>query len=211
MVMPERISASGMFGVRTSASGRSFSHSAVTASSRSSFAPDVATMTGSTTMCFAPYSFNFAAIVSISSAEDTMPILTASGKMSVNTASSCSARKCGVESKMSVTPVVFWAVRAVTAHRAKTPLAVMVLMSAWIPAPPLESLPAMVNAVLMVITSFPFCIQQGFIKRYKVVPPVYRWGMLFCSSRGRRPRRPAEGSRPLPTMQFFKGLCRERS
>ena len=151
--MPERISASGMFGVRTSASGRSFSHSAVTASSRNSFAPDVATMTGSTTMCFAPYSFNFAAIVSISSAEDTMPILTASGKMSVNTASSCSARKCGVESKMSVTPVVFWAVRAVTAHRAKTPLAVMVLMSAWIPAPPLESLPAMVNAVLMVITS----------------------------------------------------------
>lgn len=117
--MPERISASGMFGVRTSASGRSFSHSAVTASSRNSFAPDVATMTGSTTMCFAPYSFNFAAIVSISSAEDTMPILTASGKMSVNTASSCSARKCGVESKMSVTPVVFWAVRAVTAHRAK--------------------------------------------------------------------------------------------
>ena len=135
-------------------------------------------MTGSTTMCFAPYSFNFAAIVSISSAEDTMPILTASGKMSVNTASSCSARKCGVESKMSVTPVVFWAVRAVTAHRAKTPLAVMVLMSAWIPAPPLESLPAMVNAVLMVITSFPFYIQQGFIKRHKVVPPVYRWGMV---------------------------------
>ena len=54
---------------------------------------------------------------------------------------------------MSVTPVVFWAVRAVTAQVANTPLAVMVLMSAWIPAPPLESLPAMVNAVLMVITS----------------------------------------------------------
>ena len=88
MVMPERISASGMFGVRTSASGRSFSHSAVTASSRNSFAPDVATMTGSTTMCFALYSFNFAAIVSISSAEDTMPILTASGKMSVKMQSS---------------------------------------------------------------------------------------------------------------------------
>ena len=57
----------------------------------------------------------------------------------------------------------------------------------------------------------PYLIQQGFIKRHKVVPPVYRCGMLFCSSRGRRPRRPAEGSRPLPTMQFFKGLCRERS
>ena len=107
-------------------------------------------------------------------------------------------------------PVVFWATRAVTAQVANTPLAVMVLMSAWIPAPPLESLPAMVNAVLMVITSFLFCIQQGFIKRYKVVPPVYRCGAFFYS-RGRRPRRPAEGSRPLPTMQFFKGLCRERS
>jgi len=62
--------------------------------------------------------------------EETIPIFTASGKISVNTASSCSARKCGVDSRMSVTPVVFWAVRAVTAHRANTPFAVMVLMSA---------------------------------------------------------------------------------
>ena len=79
-----------------------------------------------------------------------MPIFTASGKMSVKTASSCSSKKWGVDSKMSVTPVVFWAVRAVTAQVANTPLAVMVLMSAWIPAPPLESLPAMVNAVLII-------------------------------------------------------------
>jgi len=48
---------------------------------------------------------------------------------------------------MPVTPVVFCAVRAVMALMAKTPLAAMVLMSAWMPAPPLESLPAMVNAV----------------------------------------------------------------
>ena len=88
-------------------------------------------------------------MVSMSADDDTMPILTASGKMSVNTASSCSARKCGVESKMSVTPVVFWAVRAVMALMANTPLAVMVLMSAWMPAPPLESLPAMVKAVFI--------------------------------------------------------------
>ena len=32
---------------------------------------------------------------------------------------------------------------------ANTPLAVMVLMSAWMPAPPLESLPAMVKAVFI--------------------------------------------------------------
>ena len=110
-----RISASGMLGVRTSAIGSRFAHRALTASSRRSLEPDVATMTGSTTICFAPYCFSLAAIVSMSSAEETIPILTASGVISVNTASSCSARKCGVDSRMSVTPVVFWAVRAVIA------------------------------------------------------------------------------------------------
>ena len=87
--------------------------------------------------------------------EETIPILTASGKMSVNTASSSSARNSGVASRMSVTPVVFWAVRAVIALMAKTPFMVMVLISAWIPAPPLESLPAIVNAVLI---QFLLCI-----------------------------------------------------
>ena len=52
--MPERISASGMLGVTTSAMGSSFSVSACTASSRSSLEPEVATITGSTTICFAP-------------------------------------------------------------------------------------------------------------------------------------------------------------
>ena len=56
--------------------------------------------------------------------------------------------------------VVFWAVRAVMALMANTPFAVMVLMSAWIPAPPLESLPAMVNAVL--ISKTPFQITARF-------------------------------------------------
>ena len=50
----DRISASGMLGVSTSASGSSFSVSGCTASSCSSFAPEVATITGSTTICFAP-------------------------------------------------------------------------------------------------------------------------------------------------------------
>ena len=100
------------------------------ASSRRSFAPEVATMTGSTTTRSAPYRRSFSAMTAISAAEETMPIFTASGAMSVNTASSCSARKWGVDSRMSVTPVVFWAVRAVTAQVANTPLAVMVLISA---------------------------------------------------------------------------------
>ena len=130
IAMPERISASGMLGVSTAASGSSSRHRASTASERRSLAPEVATITGSTTMFSALYSLSFAAITAISSAEETMPIFTASGKMSVKIASSCSLRKRGVDSKMSVTPVVFWAVRAVIALMAYTPLAVMVFRSA---------------------------------------------------------------------------------
>ncbi len=52
---------------------------------------------------------------------------------------------------MSVTPVVFWAVRAVIALMAYTPWAVIVLISAWMPAPPLESEPAIVNAVFIFV------------------------------------------------------------
>ena len=45
-------------------------------------------------------------------------------------------------------------ISAVMALIAKTPFIVIVLMSAWIPAPPLESLPAMVSAVFVVICFF---------------------------------------------------------
>ena len=47
--------------------------------------------------------------------EATMPIFTASGKMSSNTASSCSSKNSGLTSKIPCTPVVFWAVSAVIA------------------------------------------------------------------------------------------------
>ena len=154
MVMPERISASGMLGVSTVARGSSCSFRAATASSEISRSPEVATITGSTTRFLAPYSFSLAAITWISGMLDTMPVFTASGKMSVNTQSSSSARNSGVHSTMSLTPVVFWATRAVTAQVANTPLAVMVLMSAWMPAPPLGSVPAIVNAVF--ISMLPF-------------------------------------------------------
>ena len=52
---------------------------AVTASGSSRAAPEVATITGSTTICFAPYCRSFWAITRISSWELTIPILTASG------------------------------------------------------------------------------------------------------------------------------------
>ena len=83
-----------------------------------------------------------------------MPIFTASGKMSENTASICSFKNAGEASSMAVTPVVFWAVSAVTALMANTPFMVMVFKSAWMPAPPLLSLPAMVSAVFIFFGGF---------------------------------------------------------
>ena len=154
--MPERTSVSGMLGVRTVARGSSSSFRASTASWEISREPEVATITGSTTIFLAPYCFSLSAMTSMSPVEETMPVFTASGKMSVNTQSSWLARNSGVDSSTPATPVVFWAVRAVTALMAYTPLAVMVLMSAWMPAPPLESLPAIVNAVF--ISMLPFCL-----------------------------------------------------
>ena len=85
-----------------------------------------------------------------------MPILTASGLMSVKIDSICASMKLEGTSKISLTPVVFCAVNAVMALMAYTPFMVMVFMSAWMPAPPLQSLPAMVNAVLTFPTVLDF-------------------------------------------------------
>ena len=66
-------------------------------------------------MFFAWYSVSLSAIVSISSLDETIPVLIASGLISVKILSSCSAKNFGVTSIISVTPVVFWAVKAVIA------------------------------------------------------------------------------------------------
>ena len=79
------------------------------------------------------------------SEEETMPIFTAAGRMSSNTMSIWSATMVGSMFWMLRTPQVFCAVIAVMAHSANSPCAAMVLMSAWMPAPPLESEPAMVR------------------------------------------------------------------
>jgi hypothetical protein len=50
---------------------------------------------------------------------------------------------------MASIPREFWEVKAVTADSAWAPRQVMVLMSAWIPAPPEESEPAMVKMYFM--------------------------------------------------------------
>ena len=100
MEMPERTSASGILGVRTAARGRSSSFRASTASWEMRREPLVATITGSTTMFLALYCFSLSAITSMRPVEETIPVLTASGKMSVKMQSSWLARNSGVDSRM---------------------------------------------------------------------------------------------------------------
>ena len=81
----------------------------------------------------------------MSAALETMPILTAIGGMSSNTASIWSARISGSAFCTARTPVVFCAVSDVMADMPNTPLASIVFRSAWMPAPPEESDPATVS------------------------------------------------------------------
>ena len=130
MAKPHSRSASGILGVITSARGNSSSIRAARALSCIRLEPLVATITGSTTMCSARYSRSLVPMARMMSALDTMPIFTASGRMSRNTQSSCCATNSGVASSTPDTPVVFWAVRAVTALMPYTPRQVMVFRSA---------------------------------------------------------------------------------
>src|SRR5262249_8481861 len=81
-------------------------------------------------------------------------VLTASAPISSRTASIWAVTKAGVITSTPVTPIVFWTVRAVTAEVPKTPSAENVLRSAWMPAPPPESEPAIVSAVGSLLIGF---------------------------------------------------------
>ena len=181
---PDSAWASGMLGVTTVARGNSSSRRAVAASLSSRREPLVATITGSTTTFWAPCCRSFWAMTRMSPAEDTMPTFTASGRMSWNTASICWPKKAGSTSKMLVTPKVFCTVSAVMAHMAYTPFMVIVFRSAWMPAPPLGSLPAMDRQVFMLSPPLQ-CALPGH------AAPGRR---LRCPA-GRRWRRPGQ-SRP---------------
>ena len=95
-----------------------------------SLAPEVATITGSSTTFVALWKVSRSAITSISSTLETMPIFTASGGMSSNTASICAASMSGGVFVTMRTPVVFCAVSAAMAVMPNTPLASMVFRSA---------------------------------------------------------------------------------
>ncbi len=106
----------------TSVSGMRCSRIAPTASSRSSRSPLWATMTGSSTTLRAPK------------------------RASSKTAAICAAANSGGTGWIPRTPCVFWAVSAVIADIPKQPSAAKVLRSAWMPAPPPLSEPAIVSA-----------------------------------------------------------------
>src|SRR5512134_4116915 len=79
-------------------------------------------------------------------AVDSMPHLAASVPKSESTEVSCRATKAGGRFSTPWTPSEFWAVTAVITDMPNTRKAEKVFRSAWMPAPPPESDPAMVRA-----------------------------------------------------------------
>ncbi len=73
----------------------------------------------------------------------SIPILAPSTRTSASNVSSCSVTKLAGTLWIPVTPVVVWATSAVTTAMPYPPKAENALRSAWIPAPPLGSVPAM--------------------------------------------------------------------
>jgi hypothetical protein len=81
-----------------------------------SLAPEVATITGSSTMFLALCRRRLSATTAMVSGCDSIPIFTAPTLRSSKTASICAAMKSGGTSWMPVTPRVFCAVSAVMAE-----------------------------------------------------------------------------------------------
>ena len=109
--------------------------------------------------------------------------------MSSMTASICARTKAAGKTWTAFTCAVFWAVTQVIAVVPNTPRAAKVLRSAWIPAPPPESEPAMVSATGGVIAA----PRQG-------VPGFWRTRPLGRGNAGPlpTPRHPSHPTRGIP-------------
>src|SRR5712692_1244735 len=120
--------------------------------------------TGSTTRLEMPESKTASATASMIAVEDSIPVLAASTPMSCTTARICAPTTRAGTSATPDTPRVFWTVTEVMALIPHTPRTAKVLRSAWIPAPPPESEPAMLSA------------RGGGAsgRRTKVIPPLAR-------------------------------------
>ena len=147
MRTPLSASASGMFGVTTRASGINASRSAATPSSSSRREPLDETRTGSRTTSGRSSSSIAAATASTMALVASMPILVAAMSRSPASASICAVTRSAESGATPSTPFVLCTVIAVIALAPYTPNAANVFRSAWMPAPPLGSLPAIVSAV----------------------------------------------------------------
>ena len=107
--------------------------------------PVVVTITGSKIIFLALILLSDLVTASITFEECSIPILIASGFISLEVYSICFEISLTGIFTIERTPVVFWAVRAVIAVIAYDPNEVTVLISAWIPAPPDESDPAIIS------------------------------------------------------------------
>ena len=103
-------------------------------------------MTGSTTRWGRSPAAALWATVATMAADASMPVFTAATGRSQSTASICRSTNSGSNTLTPRTAVVFWAVTAVRTLVPNTPRAAKVFRSAWMPAPPPESEPAMVMA-----------------------------------------------------------------
>ena len=102
-------------------------------------------ITGSTTTYSQGYISKDSTISLIILGEDTIPIFIAFGGISSQTAFTCDFIISELSSSTSNTPSVFCAVIAVITLIPYVPIAENIFKSAWIPAPPEESEPAIVN------------------------------------------------------------------
>ena len=144
---PESARASSTFGVITVARGSTRSISAAFAAGSSRVAPLEAIITGSTTTGASPTSSRPSSTASIVRSSASIPTLTASTPMSETTARTWATIISGSTAATISTPSVFWAVSAVIAVVPWTPQRANAFRSAWIPAPPPESDPAIARQV----------------------------------------------------------------
>ena len=153
--IPVSARASSRFGVMTVARGISRSMSVDTASGSSSASPLLAIITGSTTRGISVYPRSASATAARISVLASMPVLITWAPISVRTESICAATTSGDRLWTACTPRVFCAVTDVTADMPYTPFAEKVFRSAWMPAPPPESEPAMVSATGIICGKWP--------------------------------------------------------
>src|SRR4030095_9134968 len=120
-------------------------------------------MTGSTTIGARSPAPSRSATAPMIGAVDSIPILIASAPKSLRTASSWRATNSGGRLWTPVTPTEFCAVTAVSTDMPNVRNAENVSRSAWIPAPPPESDPAIVSALATPIDGSEYTWRLGAV------------------------------------------------